>query len=62
MRSLIRTLIVAGAQDPVTTVADGAWLQRQIAGARLVSVPASHLSNIEAATEFTGAVREFMLG
>ncbi len=57
-----KTLIIAGAQDPVTTVADGVWLQRQIAGARLLSVPASHLSNIEAATEFTGAVRAFLLG
>jgi 3-oxoadipate enol-lactonase len=53
------TLVIAGEQDPVTTVADGAWLCERIAGARLATVPASHLSNIEAAAAFTRALRGF---
>jgi 3-oxoadipate enol-lactonase len=55
------TLVVAGEHDPVTTVADGAWLRERIAGAQLVTVPASHLSNIEAADAFTHALRRFLL-
>jgi 3-oxoadipate enol-lactonase len=55
------TLMVAGEHDPVTTVADGAWLRERIAGARLVTVPASHISNIEAANAFTHALRGFLL-
>jgi 3-oxoadipate enol-lactonase len=55
------TLIVAGEHDPVTTVADAAWLWERIAGARLVTVPASHISNIEAEEAFTHALRHFLL-
>jgi 3-oxoadipate enol-lactonase len=56
------TLIVAGADDPVTTVADGEWLRDHIRGARLATVPASHISSVEAEAEFTRAVRGFLLG
>ncbi|WP_409027156.1 3-oxoadipate enol-lactonase [Janthinobacterium sp. SUN098] len=57
----VPTLIIAGEHDPVTTVDDGRWLQRQIAGARLASVPASHISNVEAADLFTAQLRTFLL-
>jgi 3-oxoadipate enol-lactonase len=55
------TLVIAGEQDPVTTVADGAWLCERIAGARLATVPGSHISNVEAPAAFTRALREFIL-
>ncbi|MFC4931571.1 3-oxoadipate enol-lactonase [Massilia sp. GCM10023247] len=55
------TLVIAGADDPVTTVADGAALVAAIKGARLATLPASHLSNIEAPDRFTQAVTSFLL-
>ncbi len=58
----VPTLIVAGEHDPVTTVADGAWLQQQMAGARLVTVAASHISNVEAPAAFTTLLRAFLCG
>ena len=54
------TLVVAGRHDPVTTVADGEWLAGQVAGAQLAVLEASHLSNIEAAEEFTALLRRFL--
>ena len=56
----VPTLVVAGAADPVTTVADAAWLRDRIPGAQLAEVAASHLSNIEADTQFTGALAAFL--
>nr|WP_314543049.1 3-oxoadipate enol-lactonase [uncultured Massilia sp.] len=56
------TLVIAGAHDPVTTVADGAWLCERIAGARMQTLAASHLSNIEAADTFTRSLRGFLAG
>lgn len=56
----VPTLVVAGAQDPVTTVADGEWLCRQIPGARLETVPASHISNVEAESAFTRVLSAFL--
>jgi 3-oxoadipate enol-lactonase len=58
----VPTLIVAGEHDPVTTVADGEWLRDRIAGARQVTVPASHVSNIEAEEAFTAILRGFLAG
>lgn len=57
----VPTLIIAGEHDPVTTVDDARWLQQQIAGARLASLPASHISNIEAADLFTAQLRTFLV-
>lgn len=57
----VPTLVIAGESDPVTTVADGRWLQQQIAAACLATVPSSHLSNIEAEQAFTALLREFLL-
>ena len=54
------TLVIAGAADPVTTVADAQALAGAIAGASLVSLPASHLSNIEARDRFTDALTGFL--
>jgi 3-oxoadipate enol-lactonase len=54
------TLLLAGASDPVTTVADAKAIQAGIAGAQLALVPASHLSNLEAPREFDQAVLHFL--
>ena len=54
------TLVIAGEHDPVTTVADAAWLRDRIPDARMATVPASHISNIEAEKAFTAALRDFL--
>nr|WP_315182302.1 3-oxoadipate enol-lactonase [uncultured Albidiferax sp.] len=54
------TLLLAGVSDPVTTVADAQAMQPGIAGAQLVVVPASHLSNLEAPHAFDQAVLHFL--
>lgn len=53
-------LLLAGASDPVTTVADAQVMQAGIAGAQLAVVPASHLSNLEAPQAFDQAVLHFL--
>lgn len=59
-RIAVPTLVVAGAADPVTTVADAEALHAQIAGSALVVLPASHLSNLEAPEVFTQALQGFL--
>ena len=54
------TLVVASTAD-VATPADGlAFIRNRIPGARMVTVESRHLSNIECAEEFTGAVLDFL--
>ena len=55
------TLVIAGTHDPVTTVLDAQALADGIRGATLATLPASHLSNIEAPDRFTDAVASFLL-
>ena len=58
----IPTLLVAGSHDPVTTPADVQAVAAAIQGARFVELPAAHLSNIEAAAQFTESVHSFLRG
>jgi len=58
----VKTLVVAGSDDPVTPPADGRYLADTIADARYVELPAAHLSNVEAPEEFNAAVIEFLVG
>lgn len=53
------TLVLAGTHDAVTPPADGKFLAVGIPGAQYAELNASHLSNIEDAADFTGAVVEF---
>lgn len=53
-------LFLAGASDPVTTVADAQAMQASVAGAGLAVVQASHLSNLEAPQAFNQAILEFL--
>jgi 3-oxoadipate enol-lactonase len=56
------TLVIVGERDPVTTVDDGLVLRASIAGARLVALPVSHLSSVEAGNGFTAALAAFLAG
>lgn len=54
------TLVIAGSGDLPTPPADGAFLQREIAGSGYVEFVAAHLSNQEQAKAFSAAVIEFL--
>lgn len=56
----IPVLIIAGQQDPVTTVADGQFMQQRIANSKLFEINASHISNIEQPEAFNQAVQTFL--
>ena len=56
----VPTLIIAGAFDPVTTVADGVFMQQQIQKCELALIDASHLSNIEQPEQFTQTLSQFI--
>jgi 3-oxoadipate enol-lactonase len=57
------TLVVAGALDPATPVADSERLHREIRGSRLVILEgASHLSILDAADAFRSSVTAFLHG
>ena len=56
----IPTLVIAGAFDPVTTVADGVFMQQQIQKSELAVIDASHLSNIEQPELFTQTLSQFI--
>jgi len=54
------TLIIAGSQDSVTTLADARQMQQAIVHAEVATVAASHLSNIEAEPAFTRLLLAFL--
>lgn len=56
----IPTLIIAGSFDPVTTVADGEFMQTRIPGSKLSQIAASHLSNIEQPEAFNQEIKRFI--
>ena len=56
----IPMLIIAGKQDPVTTVIDGQFMQSHIVKSQLFEIDASHISNIELPHVFNQAVQQFI--
>lgn len=56
----IPVLVIAGAQDPVTTVADGQFLCEHIVHSTLEVLEASHISNVEQPQAFNHAVEAVM--
>jgi len=58
----VRTLLVAGEFDPVTTVADAHAVQAVVADGRTVVLPSSHLSNLEAPQAFNHTILDFLAG
>lgn len=57
-----RSAVVAGEQDTSTPMAGAEEIQRSIPGARLVTFPCAHLSNVERAAEFTQQGAAFFKG
>ena len=53
------TLVIAGANDVVTTPTDAKFMAVGIPGAQYAELNASHLSNIEDAADFTDTVMRF---
>lgn len=60
-RITVPTLIIAGTYDPVTTVADGAFLQQAIPTAQVHELPAAHLSAVEVAGTFAQVLGQFLV-
>ncbi|RZG45089.1 3-oxoadipate enol-lactonase [Acinetobacter wuhouensis] len=56
----VPVLVIAGQQDPVTTVADGQYMVDHIANAELFEIDASHISNVEKPQEFNQALENFL--
>jgi 3-oxoadipate enol-lactonase len=54
------TLVIAGQYDPVTAASHGEQIAATVPGAKLLVLPAVHLSNVEYPAEFLGAVLEFL--
>ena len=53
-------LVIAGQQDPVTTVADGQFMLDRIPNAKMYEINASHISNIELPNDFNRALNNFI--
>ena len=56
----VPVLVVAGQQDPVTTVVDGQFMVERISNSQLFEINASHISNVELPNEFNQAVKQFI--
>jgi 3-oxoadipate enol-lactonase len=60
-RIAVPALIIAGADDQVTPVADSELMARHISRSQLVVLPgAAHLSNLEVPDEFSQAIANFL--
>ncbi len=53
--------IIAGTEDLATTLADSKYLETEIAQSMLQTIPAAHISSIEAPLLFNGTVLDFLL-
>jgi len=56
------TLIIAGRQDPATTLVMGESMRDRIPGARLAVIEAAHISNAEQPRAYTETVLKFLRG
>lgn len=54
------TLVIVGANDPATTPADGQLIHDSIAGSRMVTLPAGHISAVETPDAFNREVAAFL--
>ena len=57
----VPVLIIAGQQDPVTTVTDAEFMQQRIKDSQLFEINASHISNIEQPQAFNQALQQFLV-
>jgi 3-oxoadipate enol-lactonase len=56
----VKTLIIAGKNDPVTTVENGEFMQSKIKNSTLKILDAAHLSVVEQPEKFAAAVLDFL--
>ena len=56
------TLVIVGAQDPATPPAQGEAIAAQIQGAKLASLDAAHIANMEQPAAYTETVLNFLRG
>ena len=56
----VPVLVIAGQQDPVTTVADGQYIVDRIPHSQLFEINASHISNIEQPETFNDILKTFL--
>jgi 3-oxoadipate enol-lactonase len=56
------TMIIVGARDPATPPSAGEAIAKDIPGAKVVSLDAAHISNMEQPKAYTDAVLNFLLG
>ena len=56
----VPTMVIVGAQDAATPPAAGEAIQQQIKGAKLTSLDAAHISNMEQPEAYTKAVMDFI--
>ncbi|MBU3541935.1 3-oxoadipate enol-lactonase [Polynucleobacter sp. MWH-Loch1C5] len=54
------TLIIAGTEDPVTTISDALFMVKMIPNSSLVQINASHISNVEKPEQFSDALTHFL--
>jgi 3-oxoadipate enol-lactonase len=54
------TLVIVGAQDPATPPSAGEIIQKAIKGAKLASLDAAHISNMEQPKQYTETVLDFL--
>ena len=54
------TLVIVGAKDPATPPSAGEEIAKQIKGAKVVSIDAAHISNMEQPKAYTEAVLNFL--
>ena len=60
-RIVAPTLVIAGRDDPATTVTDASVIAERVAGAQLTVVDAAHLANVERADVVTDVMTEHLL-
>jgi len=56
------TLVIVGAQDPATPPSAGEIIRKTIPGAKLTSLDAAHISNVEQPKQYAEAVLNFLRG
>lgn len=56
----VPVLVIAGQQDPVTTIADGQFMVDRIPDSQLAEINASHISNIEQPEAFNDILKTFL--
>lgn len=58
----VTTLVIAGEEDPATTVADAQYMVDQISDAQLAVLPARHIPSIEQPASFAQCLINFLVG